>query len=246
MLLAVSGGMLTIEKGQAPSNLLHTLRYAVPPPADRDPAGFVDAQFVDDLPDSSPASQTDPLVAALYRGGEDAFEALVRRESTRMLATARRLLGSDQDAQDAVQDAFLQVHRHVGEFQGESKVSTWLHRIVVNAALMKMRSRRRKAEHELDELLPQFDDAGSWLRPIAEWERPSEELLESAETRAIVRRTIDRLPDSYREVLKLRDIDELDTEETAQMLQVSVNAVKVRLHRARQALRGLLEGELTA
>jgi RNA polymerase sigma-70 factor (ECF subfamily) len=238
--------MLTIENAQTPSDVLHALRYAIPSPVDRDHATVVDPAFADELADFSPGPQSDPLVEALCRGDEDAFEALVRRETTRMLATARRLLGSDQDAQDAVQDAFLQVHRHVAEFQGGSKVSTWLHRIVVNAALMKMRSRRRKPEQELDELLPQFDDAGSWLRPIAEWERPSEELLESAETRAMVRRTIDRLPDSYREVLKLRDIDELDTEETAQMLRVSVNAVKVRLHRARQALRGLLEQELTA
>jgi RNA polymerase sigma-70 factor (ECF subfamily) len=190
-------------------------------------------------------AHTDALVEALRRGDEDAFEALVHRESTRMLATARRLLGSEQDAQDAVQDAFLQVHRHVGEFQGESRVSTWLHRIVVNAALIKLRSRRRKPEQELDDRSPQFDEAASSLRPTAEWERPSEELLESAETRAMVRRSIDRLPASYREVLTLRDIDELDTEETAELLRVSTNAVKVRLHRARQALRGLLEQELT-
>jgi RNA polymerase sigma-70 factor, ECF subfamily len=196
--------------------------------------------------DPSREAQTDALVEALRRGDEDAFEALVHRESTRMLATARRLLGSEQDAQDAVQDAFLQVHRHVGEFQGESRVSTWLHRIVVNAALMKLRSRRRKPEQELDDRSPQFDQAASWLRPTAVWERPSEELLASAETRAMVRRSIDRLPASYREVLQLRDIDDLDTEETAELLRVSTNAVKVRLHRARQALRGLLEQELTA
>jgi RNA polymerase sigma-70 factor (ECF subfamily) len=162
-----------------------------------------------------------------------------------MLATARSMLGSEPDAQDAVQDAFLQVHRHVGEFHGESRVSTWLHRIVVNAALMKLRSRRRKPEQELDDWSTQVADAAAWLRSNAEWERTGEELLESAETRAIVRRSIDRLPDSYREVLKMRDIDELDTEETAELLCVSTNAVKVRLHRARHALRGLLEPELT-
>jgi len=155
------------------------------------------------------------------------------------------LLGSEQDTQDAVQDAFLQVHRHVGEFQGESRVSTWLHRIVVNAALMKLRSRRRKPEQELDDGSPQFDEAVSSLRPTAEWERPSEELLESAETRAMVRHSIDRLPAAYREVLKLRDLDELDTEETAGLLRVTTNVVKIRLHRARQALRSQLEQEIS-
>jgi RNA polymerase sigma-70 factor (ECF subfamily) len=195
-------------------------------------------------PEGDPRPQADPLVEALRRGDADAFEALVRREGVRMLAAARRLLGSEEDARDAVQEAFLQVHRNVGEFQGESRISTWLHRIVVNAALMKLRSRRRKPEQQLDELLPQFDEGGRWLRPIAGWERPSEELLESAETRALVRRAIDQLPPAYREVLMLRDIEELDTEETARMLGVSLNAVKVRLHRARQALRTLLEREL--
>ena len=199
-------------------------------------------ELVDPIP--SHEAHSNALVEALRRGEEDAFEALVHRESSRMLATARRLLGSEPDAQDAVQDAFLQVHRHVGEFHGESRVSTWLHRIVVNAALMKLRSRRRRPEQELDDRSPQFDEAASW-RPTAEWERPGEELLESAETRAMVRRSIDHLPAAYREVLKLRDIDELDTEETAELLRVSTNAVKVRLHRARQALRGLLEQELT-
>ena len=109
---------------------------------------------------------------------------------------------------------------------------------------MKLRSRRRKPEQALDELLPQFDESGAWLSPVTGWERSSDELLESAETRAMVRRAIDRLPDTYREVLILRDLEELDTEETAELLDASANAIKVRLHRARQALRTLLEGEL--
>ncbi len=243
MMIALSDVMLT--QHPTPSQPVLAARY---PDALLADGAFAERELPRELVDPIPSHEahTDALVEALRRGEEDAFEALVHRESTRMLATARRLLGSEPDAQDAVQDAFLQVHRHVGEFHGESRVSTWLHRIVVNAALMKLRSRRRKPEQELDDRSPQFDEAASWLRPTAEWERPGEELLESAETRAMVRRSIDRLPDAYREVLTLRDIDELDTEETAELLRVSTNAVKVRLHRARQALRGLLEQELTA
>jgi RNA polymerase sigma-70 factor, ECF subfamily len=184
----------------------------------------------------------DPLVEGLRRGDEEAFAALVRREGARLLATARRLLGSTQDAEDAVQEAFLQAHRAIDRFNGDSRLSTWLHRIVVNAALMKLRSRRRKPEQALDELLPQFDESGAWLSPVTGWDRSSYELLESAEIRAMVRRAIERLPDAYREVLILRDIEELDTEETAELLDASPNAIKVRLHRARQALRTLLEG----
>jgi len=184
------------------------------------------------------------LVAALRSGDDAAFATLVRREGGRMLATARRMLGAEQDAEDAVQDAFLQAHRAIDRFAGDSRISTWLHRIVVNAALMKLRTRRRKPEQQLDELLPQFEETGEWLRPVSGWERPSDELLESAECRAIVRQAIDRLPEAYRQVLILRDIEELDTEETAELLGTTANAVKVRLHRARQALRTLLEREL--
>jgi RNA polymerase sigma-70 factor (ECF subfamily) len=111
---------------------------------------------------------------------------------------------------------------------------------------MKLRSRRRKPEQAIDELLPQFDESGAWLAPVTGWDRSSDDLLEGAETRAMVRSAIDRLPDAYREVLILRDIEELDTEETAALLGASPNAIKVRLHRARQALRTLLAGQLAA
>jgi len=183
------------------------------------------------------------LIDDLRRGDERAFATLVCHESGRMLSTARRLLGNEEDARDAVQDAFFQAHRAIGGFAGEARLSTWLHRIVVNAALMKLRSRRRKPEQPLDDSMPQVHETASWLRPVSAWERSSEELLESAQCRTIVRRAIDRLPESYRQVLMLRDIADFDTEETADMVGTSVNAVKVRVHRARQALRMLLERE---
>ncbi len=193
---------------------------------------------------AAPAEIEDELLAGLRRGDEDAFAALVRREGGRMLATARRMLGCEQDAQDAVQEAFLQAHRAMSRFAGEARLSTWLHRIVVNAALMKLRTRRRKPEQALDDLLPRFDEHGEWLQPVTGWEHSSDEIVASAECRAIVRRAIERLPDAYREVLTLRDIEGFDTEETASMLETTTNAVKVRLHRARQALRTLLERDL--
>src|SRR5262245_21194383 len=123
-----------------PSHSVQALQLPDVLPVDGTFADRESREAANDL-DLTHGSHGDALVDALRRGEGHAFEALVRRESPRMLATARRLLGSEPDAQDAVQDAFLQVHRHVGEFQGESAVSTWLHRIVVNAALMKLRSR---------------------------------------------------------------------------------------------------------
>ena len=180
------------------------------------------------------------LLARLRRGDEAAFEELIRTYGGRMLAAARRLLRSEDDARDAVQEAFLAVFNSIGTFQGESRLSTWLHRIAVNAALMKLR--RRKPEESIDELLPRFDQQGEWAGGTAST-LPGD-LLEQNETRRAVRRCIDRLPETYRTVLLLRDIEELDTEETADVLNVSPNAVKVRLHRARQALRTLLEREM--
>ena len=188
--------------------------------------------------------ETRPLLDGLRRGDDDAFAALVRQQAGRMLATARRLLRSDQDAEDAVQEAFVSAARAIDGFAGGSKVSTWLHRIVINTALMKLRTRRRRREESIDDLLPHFDAEGRHVSPVATWETPSDVLLERRETRAMVRRCIDRLPERYRTVLLLRDIEELDTQESADLLGTTPNTVTIRLHRARQALRTLLEREL--
>jgi RNA polymerase sigma-70 factor, ECF subfamily len=182
------------------------------------------------------------LVSRLRRGDEDAFEHLVREHGGRLLAVARRFLREEEEARDAVQDCFLSAFRAMDRFDQASRLSTWLHRIVVNACLMRLRTRRRKPEEPIDEFLPQFQANGHQVRhPTPEWEGSAETLLARRETRSIVREAIDRLPDSYRAVLLLRDIEELSTEEAAQSLGVTANAVKIRLHRARQALRTLLE-----
>ena len=181
------------------------------------------------------------LLADLRAGKEPAFETLVTTYMPAMLRIARRMLRNEEDARDAVQDAFLCASRSLAQFQGEAKLATWLHRIVVNASLMKLRRRRRKPEQCIDELLPQFLDDGHQVRSSSEWNLPADEALGRRETRQMVRSCIDRLPETYRTVLLLRDIEELDTHEAARLLQVSPTAVKLRLHRARQALRTLLD-----
>jgi len=189
----------------------------------------------------------DALLVRRLRGGDpQAFETLVREYGRRMLATARRFVGSEDEARDVVQEAFLAAFRAIDGFAGTARLSTWLHRIVVNAALMKLRSRRRRREEPIDGLLPRFDEEGYWADGAAPSETATDMLVESEETRALVRKAIDRLPANYRSVLLLRDIEELDTDETASLLGVTPNAVKTRLHRARQALRTLLERELLA
>lgn len=161
-----------------------------------------------------------------------------------MLAVARRILGDEHAAQDAVQDALLSAFRALHEFTGQSQLSTWLHRIVVNSALMKLRTRKRKPECSLESLLPQFLEDGHQLDPAAPWTVSAESLLESDETRRLVRESIAALPDLFRTVIVLRDIEQLPTEETAALLGVTESVVKTRLHRARLALRGLLDRRL--
>ena len=193
---------------------------------------------------STEAVANDPqetvLLAGLRAGNPQAYEQLVRAYSGRLLAVARRFLPSEEDARDALQDAFLSAFRAMLSFQEGARISTWLHRIVVNAALMKLRTRRRRPEESIDDLLPTFLEDGHRENPGPAWKETSESALQRQETRSLVRECIDRLPESYRTVLLLRDIEELDTEETAQLLDLTSNAVKIRLHRARQALRTLL------
>jgi RNA polymerase sigma-70 factor (ECF subfamily) len=184
------------------------------------------------------------LVVALRRGDTAAFEEMVRRYGGRMLAVARRMLRVEEDARDAVQEAFVSAFKALDGFAGGARLSTWLHRIVVNAALMRLRRRRRKPEESIDDLLPSFDENGSWENET-QCTTPVD-MVERAETRAIVRECIDQLPPSYRTVLLLRDIEELDSDETALALGTTVSAVKTRLHRARQALRTLLARRLAA
>ena len=181
------------------------------------------------------------LVEALRRQEDDAYEYLVRTYSGRMLVVARRFLGQDQDAQDAVQDAFLSAFKAIPDFEGNSKLSTWLHRIVVNACLMKIRTRKRKPEKPVEDLLPNFVADGHRDRVEPSWAITYDTAVQSRETRDLVRHQIEQLPESYRTVLLLRDIEQLSTEETAARLNLSVSAVKTRLHRARQALKTLLD-----
>ncbi len=183
------------------------------------------------------------MLAQLRAGDADAFGLVVQRYGGRMLATARRFLNNEHDAEDAVQEAFASAFRALDRFNGEAMLSTWLHRIVVNAALVQLRSKRRRAEQPIENLLPRFDQDGAWIDEQVTWTDASQTILERRDSRQMVRRCIARLPEIYRSVVLLRDIDELDTDETARSLAITPNTVKVRLHRARQALKRLIERE---
>lgn len=182
------------------------------------------------------------LLSGLRARDEKAFEQLVEGYSRRIFLVTRRLLRNEEDARDAVQDTFLCAFRSIDTFAGHAQFSTWLHRIACNAALMKLRTQRRKREDLLD-IESALDNAcrththNGGKDPQA----PIEQILHRQEIRTIVQACIAELPDTYRTVVLLRDIEELDTAETAHRLGTSPTAVKLRLHRARKALRVLLK-----
>jgi RNA polymerase sigma-70 factor (ECF subfamily) len=188
--------------------------------------------------------QENPAYLASLRANDpSAVASLVREESPRLLAVARRILRNDDDARDAVQDGFIAALGSLDRFEGNARLSTWLHRIVVNAALMKLRARRSRPEESIEDLLPGFESDGHVSVPASDW-TPADALVMREDVHRAVRGAIDRLPDTYRTVLMLRDIEEMSTEEAAVALEITPTAVKVRLHRARQALRTLLDPKM--
>jgi RNA polymerase sigma-70 factor, ECF subfamily len=192
----------------------------------------------------APAASADAdLVRRLKAGDQDAYATVVRTLGGRMLSVARRFLHDEESARDAVQDAFLSAFRAIHTFDGDAQLGTWLHRIVVNAALMKLRTRRRKPEQSIEPMLPAFAEDGHHAsRPVVAWTDSAEQTLLRREARARVRAAIAALPESYRTVLLLRDIEERSTREAADQLGITENALKLRLHRARQALATKLQG----
>lgn len=181
------------------------------------------------------------LLKRLRAGEDDAFDELVAATGGRLMAVARQMLGEEQDAQDAVQEGYLNAFRSIDRFDGRAALSTWLHRIVVNACLMKLRHKRRHPARSMDDLLPQFLEDGHQRTPNKPWRPSTPSGIQGQELHALIRGKIEELPDQYREVIVLRDLVGLDTEETANVLGVSLSAVKTRLQRARQALRALLD-----
>jgi len=181
------------------------------------------------------------LLAELRRGDPAAFEYLVRHFGPQLLAVIRRYLGCEDFCQDVLQETYLAAFRGIERFEGGSKLGTWLHRIAVNAALMKLRSKKRRPEVAIEDLLPKYSVDGHREHPGPAWSETGESEAESRERQLLVRSAIDQLPAAYRVVVLLRDIDGLDTQETATILETSDSVVKTRLHRARQALRELLD-----
>ncbi len=182
-----------------------------------------------------PTGDESVLVNAARKGDIGAFEELVRRYDRNVFRIAQHITQNREDAEDVVQDAFLKAYQNLGQFQGQSKFYTWLVRIAVNEALMRLRRRRPERMVSLDEDVKTEED--SMPREIADWSPNPEQQYNQAELKDILSRTIQGLPTSFRTVFVLRDVEGLSTEETAEALGLSIPAVKSRLLRARLQLR---------
>ncbi len=175
------------------------------------------------------------LVHACKSGNAAAFEELVKRYDTKLFRIAQHIIHNREDAQDAVQEAFLKVFRKLTQFQENSKFSTWLTRITVNESLMKLRKQRHNKEFSIDNNFESEDH--SLTSELADWARNPEELYRGFELRNILRSELQELQPGLRVVFVLRDIEGLSTEETAEVLESTPVAVKARLWRARLKLR---------
>ena len=173
------------------------------------------------------------LLARMQAGDDAAFEACVRAYCSRLLVVVRRILRNEEDAQDAVQETFLAAFKQIGGFQGLSSLGTWLHRIAVNAALMRLRHRQRHPEQSIENLLPHFGDDEHQIDPPALWKDcPGIGPSTPGGLRELVQHCIGKLPEMSPTVLLLRDIEGMDTDETARLLDTSAGVVKTRLHHA--------------
>lgn len=187
-------------------------------------------------------SLTDPTA----RERDVCYEEVVERYWGRVYGVALRILRNEADARDAAQDVFIKVYRHADSFEGRSRIFTWLYRITVNASLKRLDRRSRRGCVSLEELSPDPGDDGGEIEAERVRTGNVEDLAARRQIRELVRSAIDELPDSYRVPLLLRDIEELSTREAAGEMGLTEGALKVRLHRARKALRKKLEPILAA
>jgi RNA polymerase sigma-70 factor, ECF subfamily len=187
-------------------------------------------------PTNGVAMMTDPELVALAKAGHlDAFDELMNRHERKIFRLTQHITGNREDAEDALQETFLKAFSRLSQFQGDSQFYTWLVRIAVNESLMKLRKGRAHPTVSLDEPIQSDDDLIP--RELGAWDGNPEQRYAQQEWREILDRAVQSLPPIFRTVFVLRDMDQLSTEETAAVLQLSVPAVKSRLLRARLQLR---------
>ena len=178
------------------------------------------------------------LVEALRRDEPDAAERLVQRYGDRVYRLAMRITGLNEDAEEAAQDALWTAARKIHMFKGESAFGSWVYRITANAAYQKLRTRRQKAaEISMDDVLPSLDGDGRHFEPMDDWSNRVDEQALQGELRRVLQQAIDGLPADYRTALVLHDVEGLSNPDIAEALNISLPAVKSRVHRSRLFVR---------
>lgn len=187
------------------------------------------------------AVSTEQLVELVKKGDAAAFEALFGRFSPQVYRQAMRLLANPVEAEEVLQEVFLTVYTKCQTFRGEAAFSTWLYRLTANAAISRLRQHQRRPETTLDEYLPQFNEDGHHrVRPVIDWSQELEKRLADQEMRAVIQQALAELAPLDKAVVVLSDLEGLPNQEIAEILELTVPAVKSRLHRARLFLRGKL------
>jgi RNA polymerase sigma-70 factor (ECF subfamily) len=187
---------------------------------------------------AQPVETDEQLVVRARNKDFGAFEELVDRYDDKIYRLAFRFVRNETEAKEIVQDTFLSVWRKLDTFKGDAQFGSWLYRVAANAALMRLRAQRRHPEVSTEELpIDYLDNYGHLPNTGENWAKRPDDELQSDELRRRIQKAVDDLPEIYRTVFLVRDVDGLSTEETAEVLQISVPTVKTRLHRARLALR---------
>jgi RNA polymerase sigma-70 factor (ECF subfamily) len=181
------------------------------------------------------------LLERAKAGDPQAFEALVERHKDRVYGVALHLLRSESDAAEVTQETFLAAWRALAGFRGDAEVSTWLHRIAGNFALMRLRKKKVQDKVEDTTASPLFSDRGTLAEMVADWHPTAEGQVLDAELRTAIEQAVDQLPEAHRQVFLLRDVDGLSYEQITEITGESLSAIKSRLHRARLALRAAID-----
>jgi RNA polymerase sigma-70 factor (ECF subfamily) len=189
-------------------------------------------------PPTPPLATDEELVARARAKDFAAFEQLLDRYEDKIFRLAYRFVRNETEAKEILQDTFLSIWRKLDTFKGDAQFSSWLYRVAANAALMRLRAQKRHPEVSTEELPIDFLDNYGHLPAGGEnWAKRPDDELQSEELRRHIQAAVDELPEIYRTVFLIRDVEGLSTEETADVLQISIPTVKTRLHRARLALR---------
>ncbi len=188
--------------------------------------------------DKHPTDKPQPELSQRLKNQDGlAYEELLKLYSNKVYRLAMTLVKNIEDAEDVTQEVFMRVYTRINDLKEDKALSSWIYRITVNASLMKIRGHGRSKKISFEEDLPRFDRNGKHVKPVMDWSESPEKEVSSKEVMDFIRRNLHDLPDSYKVVFMLRDVEGLSNKATSEVLDISLTAVKSRLHSARLFMR---------